>query len=1128
MVNRRFIQQFLSGLLVLASPTVTNSQVTRIISWESGGLSLNSPSAITYHPEPIIFVHGITSSRRNWEDVIQNLGVTNHWFEDYHYIQQSVSNANESTSQPSEGYSSSQPGALFVPTEELNQWKSIELPYLHTFNYGRHQYVGPGTNYPWQSTRMLRQSRQSHDPVEWNSWSGYPGVGGDYLNGRVTLQQRVEAIRLAYEIAGQPRPNVILVGHSLGGLIICDYLMTKNANLGVNDLFVPVRRAVTIDSLLWGSPIANLLVNFDNLSSAGNGGMFWASLLAPVVTSANGTIPTMFTPSQWNNAVGTWVENHNGASRYLAMDLSNAVARGNIPVPGSVGVLFTNSPFQTRLHNTPMPTTTEFITSGAKAPSINGLLKFIIGPTLLTNDLGTAFRGDGAVPLNSMAGYNGDGTPVFTNLSPVDIRGYTNGNWNTNWVADHGKSIHLFGIYPHLLDGVQYKTGSHPDNTSTNGIWSGLEKEYGASPSDGLFTHTDEPGISDLKLLYNSSGNPLLVSSLNTWTTDSGSPQRTRTNSTDFAGYQIISSGDGGTITCVGTAGTKNQSQNPVEMSGTNYWVVDGNEYLPASLSMKFNNGVVTNAVATGTNNLATATRMVTNCLVLLVSGVPQYQYGYFEGAAPHSLTTGTNNFVAAQGYNLAGLLTPQVERAFDVPVDSATVVGILTAINQGETLSNGCHGATSQTPWKQTVMEWVNVDINASTYALNFVPVTETLNVFDAWTGTAFTDFDYDPDDNSLNLNNPATAPSQLIVSNEVYLGCYQEIPTNYPSGTAFTIPALTPNALAGVPIDETFLTQIRNALNGILYKYQTNTTCIGCAGYNLQTALLAAKLTNTTWTTVVGGLIQPSHIDEIQAMLGVLTTELSCCCSNVTMTLTLASSPSTNPYPLAGGCTNVAYNSGTISANGGCSAYSFAVTSNTLPAGLTLTNIFPSSMSITGAPTTVGTNIFIITATDTNGCSTNQIYSIAINACYQSGCGDGCADTYTLSWTDQSGSNCIDNGGGTSIKVSWTIKAAGFPCTRTTDDCGVYFGGGMTGYSYACEYFTDCSDCSTTPDHTDNGNGTNGMNCAFGRLDNVHWGADVYFLPGCPYLAMAWATGVSSNGCPDGVTFSGGFSVK
>ena len=64
-------------------------------------------------------------------------------------------------------------------------------------------------------------------------------------------------------------------------------------------------------------------------------------------------------------------------------------------------------------------------------------------------------------------------------------------------------------------------------------------------------------------------------------------------------------------------------------------------------------------------------------------------------------------------------------------------------------------------------------------------------------------------------------------------------------------------------------------------------------------------------------------------------------------------------------------------ITTSGGTGADTFAVTSGTLPAGLTLS----SSGAITGTPSANGSSSFTITATDAVGGTASQSYSITIN---------------------------------------------------------------------------------------------------------------------------------------------------
>jgi predicted outer membrane repeat protein len=94
---------------------------------------------------------------------------------------------------------------------------------------------------------------------------------------------------------------------------------------------------------------------------------------------------------------------------------------------------------------------------------------------------------------------------------------------------------------------------------------------------------------------------------------------------------------------------------------------------------------------------------------------------------------------------------------------------------------------------------------------------------------------------------------------------------------------------------------------------------------------------------------------------------------------------------YTLAVTCPNITLDPGTlpavnraaayalsITASGGTAPYSFAVTSGSLAAGLSLS----TGGQLTGAPTAGGTFAFTITATDANGCSIAVPYTLLVNS--------------------------------------------------------------------------------------------------------------------------------------------------
>lgn len=101
--------------------------------------------------------------------------------------------------------------------------------------------------------------------------------------------------------------------------------------------------------------------------------------------------------------------------------------------------------------------------------------------------------------------------------------------------------------------------------------------------------------------------------------------------------------------------------------------------------------------------------------------------------------------------------------------------------------------------------------------------------------------------------------------------------------------------------------------------------------------------------------------------------TSEFSQCASITGTCPTITVSPTSLPNAAVGS----SYNQ-TVSATGGASPYSFAVTSGSLPTGLTLN---ASTGEISGTPTAAGTFNFTVTATDDNDCAGSQAYSITVD---------------------------------------------------------------------------------------------------------------------------------------------------
>src|SRR5207248_11566833 len=85
-------------------------------------------------------------------------------------------------------------------------------------------------------------------------------------------------------------------------------------------------------------------------------------------------------------------------------------------------------------------------------------------------------------------------------------------------------------------------------------------------------------------------------------------------------------------------------------------------------------------------------------------------------------------------------------------------------------------------------------------------------------------------------------------------------------------------------------------------------------------------------------------------------------------TITITSATLPA--------GTVNTAYTQ-TLTASGGTASFTFTLSAGTLPTGVTLS----TAGLLSGTPTQSGTFTVTVRATDANGCSGTQSYSLVIN---------------------------------------------------------------------------------------------------------------------------------------------------
>jgi C1A family cysteine protease len=151
------------------------------------------------------------------------------------------------------------------------------------------------------------------------------------------------------------------------------------------------------------------------------------------------------------------------------------------------------------------------------------------------------------------------------------------------------------------------------------------------------------------------------------------------------------------------------------------------------------------------------------------------------------------------------------------------------------------------------------------------------------------------------------------------------------------------------------------------------------------------------------------------------------------VTLCPTMAFTPATLPN----GAVGAAY-SKTITTNGGTAPYTFALTSGSLPDGLSLS----SGGVLSGTPTTAATYNFTVTATDNYGCAQDMPYTIVVTLTpSEVAPGDNWAATQT--WIDKNNQTWPANGSATSYRI-YRGQIAGLPnlLNSNTDSCERYDG--------------------------------------------------------------------------------------
>ena len=175
----------------------------------------------------------------------------------------------------------------------------------------------------------------------------------------------------------------------------------------------------------------------------------------------------------------------------------------------------------------------------------------------------------------------------------------------------------------------------------------------------------------------------------------------------------------------------------------------------------------------------------------------------------------------------------------------------------------------------------------------------------------------------------------------------------------------------------------------------------------------------------------------------------------TNFTITTTGCTPITLAPASLPTGSEGAAYNQ-TITASGGVSPYTFAVTLGALPPNLALS----SDGSITGSPSTAGDFDFTITATDDNNCTGTRAYSVNVASDTCLFCDDFQDGVLSTSWT-YSQPVWSETGGhlaGNSAKKVTAIATPAFDgCMNCTVDTQMKDSGGIGARLWLLAWYAD-----------------------------------------------------------------------
>jgi hypothetical protein len=429
-----------------------------------------------------------------------------------------------------------------------------------------------------------------------------------------------------------------------------------------------------------------------------------------------------------------------------------------------------------------------------------------------------------------------------------------------------------------------------------------------------------------------------------------------------------------------GTVGTAySQTISQTGLSSPTWSVSAG--ALPAGLSLNASTGEISGTpTATGTFNFTVqATSGV--CSATVTYSITVSCAG--TSISPATLPNGVVGTAYSQNLTVTGLSGTPTWSVSAGTLPTGLSLNTSTGQISGTPTATGAFSFTIQaTDGVCTASQAYNVSVSCPTITFNNTTASN------ATVGVAY------------NLNASVSGNTQPIT-----YSVSPALPAGLTLNTTTGIISGTPTATA----PSTTYTVTASQSAGVCQVTQTYTFAVVCAGVSISPATLPNGIISTaysqtlsvtglsgtpTWSVSAGALpaglslnASTGEISGTPTALGSSTftiqvTDGTCSASQVyTITISpLCPAITVNPATLPNGTVGVSY-SQTITATGGTAPYSFAVTSGSLPAGLTLN---ASTGVISGVVTAATTASFTITATDAsaNACTGNRAYSINFTA--------------------------------------------------------------------------------------------------------------------------------------------------